>query len=356
VSGATVDITTGTATLDGAAQATYGSPDQFEVTGAGTITITSDTADPKAQITLSTYRLPYVVNSTAGEVSVPFNGSDDDEGVKYSIGSGSQLLDALNGVADGSELVTNGDFGDGTTGWTSVNATLTIVDGALKVTKTSTDGQARAAIITEIGKKYKFIGKLKEKTTTGSTRVQVGSSAGNTDVLNVVTTVGSFSYDFTAISTTSYIQLYSALDTGLYEIWDDISIKQISPAQGEVVLKWRPMFDAADATGDVNIITANDEATSIVFWDQSENKLTAFDGTNSATVDCAPVAGTDYEIRLVYGDNSGLKMQLILDGIAGALATFDESFPFDTYLSFAWETSVWQEIELVKMYKEPQSW
>ena len=43
-------------------------------------------------------------------------------------------------VGYGSELVTNGDFSDGSTGWTASSATLSVVSGRLQVVATSAYG------------------------------------------------------------------------------------------------------------------------------------------------------------------------------------------------------------------------
>jgi hypothetical protein len=356
--GATIDITAGTATIDGAAQATYGSPDQFEVTGAGTITITSDTADPKAQITLSIYRLPYVINSTAGTVSVPLNYSDADEGIKYAIEFDSQLLDALDGVADGSEIVTDGTWENGFTNWTNDNNYYTIVSGRAYHASGSVFNKLMQNVGFSEGLYYEVTVPV-EHVSGGDYRIATRNAAGTIIGQQLYSGSETKTHVIRFVAGADEPQIYfSRSDVGVASEFyiGDVSAKQISPAQGELVIEWTPQFDAADLSSDVNILTANDEATSFLFWDQSENKLTAYDGTNTATVDCTPVSGTEYEIRLVYGESSGQKMQLILDGTPGSAVTHAGSFPYDTDLSFAWETSEWQKVKLVKWYKEPQSW
>ena len=68
------------------------------------------------------------------------------------------ILDKSQGLVLGSELVTNGDFSNGTTGWTAgVNNTLSVVSGACKSITTSANGaffgQSFAVVA---GKTYKF--------------------------------------------------------------------------------------------------------------------------------------------------------------------------------------------------------
>ena len=91
--------------------------DQIKVTVVGTVVVTTDTANPQVQLTKTPYALPYIKTEDA-TVSVPENFSDADQGYKFSITSMPKLLDALDGVADGGELVVSGGF-DTDTAWTT---------------------------------------------------------------------------------------------------------------------------------------------------------------------------------------------------------------------------------------------
>lgn len=65
------------------------------------------------------------------------------------------MLDKSKGLVLGSELVTNGDFSNGTTGWTASNVTQSIVSGQLFLTATGSNTQVSYQTLnTEIGKFY----------------------------------------------------------------------------------------------------------------------------------------------------------------------------------------------------------
>ena len=121
----------------------------------------------------------------------------------------------------------------------------------------------------------------------------------------------------------------------------NFSVKQISPAQGQLEVEWTPMFNAADVTGQISILTANDQAVALLYYDKTAGQLKAFDGTNTSAVACVPVNGTTYAIKLVWGDSS---MQLSVDDTDGTAVTFSGSFPVADDLSVAWESEEWQQV------------
>ena len=122
------------------------------------------------------------------------------------------------------ELVTNGDFSDGTTNWTpNTNATLSIDNGRLKVAISGGSGYPSQNITTVVGKKYKitadaFIGT--------ATKVSLYSAAFG---FNDLTADGSYNLTFTAISTSTQVRLYVYGD-GTYGFWDNVSVKEVQEA------------------------------------------------------------------------------------------------------------------------------
>lgn len=64
------------------------------------------------------------------------------------------MLDKRQGLVLGSELVTNGDFSNGTTGWASSGSTLSIVNNKLRINATSLGGSATQTINTVAGRFY----------------------------------------------------------------------------------------------------------------------------------------------------------------------------------------------------------
>lgn len=355
--GATVDITAGTATIDGSAQATFGSPDQFEVTGAGTITITTDIADPKAQLTLSPYVLPYSINTTSGTLSVPLNYSDADEGNKWPINSTDtpQLLDALDGAADGSELVTNGDFDTDTSDWTNSQVTATVSSG--EVTVVALDGESdriEQTINITINKYYELTIRAKRGSQGTNQAVRFGDQIDTIDIDSSEFEI--YKLRFTSTETAGKpLLLYAARISGSAGdelIVDWVKLKEISPAQGKMTVEWTPRFDAADVSGQINILTVNDTAVALLYYDADTNQLKAYDGVNTAVVACTPVDGTEYQIILDYGDDSGQKMRLTVDVTAGSQVTHEGAFPIVDDLSVAWEADAPQYIGEILIEKE----
>ena len=115
--------------------------------------------------------------------------------------------------------------------------------------------------------------------------------------------------------------------TNTYSIGTRLSIA-LSSTQGKLSFKWTPMFSAGETTGDIGIITSNaDIDGSLPWFDATNNLIKATDGTNIATVALSPVAGTEYSIDLYFGDKSGPKMQLAVDGVGGTAVDYDGAFP-----------------------------
>ena len=124
-----------------------------------------------------------------------------------------------------SELVTNGDFSNGTTNWTpNTNATLSVDSGRLKVTISGGSGYPSQSITTEVGKKYKvtaaaFIGT--------SSRLAFWTNA-DSQFRNLYAD-GSYDFTFVATSTSTQLRLY-VYDDGAYGFWDNVSVKEIQEA------------------------------------------------------------------------------------------------------------------------------
>ena len=131
----------------------------------------------------------------------------------------------------GSELVTNGNFSNGTTGWSSpdYNSTLSIVNGQMKIVSTISLGRVVQAITTEVGKKY-----LVSATTTNidsSTGIQFKVSNGaNLDgatynsEFNTTTSPLTITHRFVATATTTYIGSSQGSSVGQSALLDNVSV------------------------------------------------------------------------------------------------------------------------------------
>lgn len=404
IAGATITVTAGTATIDAGASATQGSPDQFEVTGIGTVTISSDIADPKAQLTKTTYRLPYV-KTEASTVVVPQNYSDADEGYKFQImpdpvgspytGPGGTrnmgmplVLDALDGAADGAELVTNGDCTNSPTingvglGSSGVNFSLTsdqFHSGTKSIKVTDTNVLENGSIRFESGSACGLVvGKRYEKSVwvfipSGQSltklNLAVQKNSGSIVILDQTTVFNQWvklTGRFTEDGSQRIFYVVATGDVTPTDVWyiDSFSLSEISPAQGEMVVEWIPMFDYTVPTIQRALFTVTDESIYPLRYNLAGKIVIDDYTTGLATNDSIEYSvGTRYTIKTIFGTHpteGANKMQLIVtDGTTtweSNVTAFDGSFDPLDFLSFGWTNEYWQAIKSIKIYKEPQSW
>lgn len=123
------------------------------------------------------------------------------------------------------ELITNGAFTTDASGWTAINATMAIVSQRLRVANTAAaTGYAYQSFPTVVGRTYRiksnaFAG------TAGSWRVRVGTAAGSSDILNLVSESLTDS-SFVATSTTTFVSLVvNSVSVGAYVDFDNISVE-----------------------------------------------------------------------------------------------------------------------------------
>jgi hypothetical protein len=149
-----------------------------------------------------------------------------------------------------------------------------------------------------------------------------------------------------------------------------VSVKEISPAQGKIFVEgWRPMFSYDQMAGNENqnIFKVDSDASSssrmlYVRNDSTdEGRITCYDRINFATVNGFNFqADTLYDITLQYGPHpsygDALRMQLtVTDGTTTwyNLAIFDGSWNPDGFLSFFWNNEYPQYIKHLSIAKEP---
>ena len=131
----------------------------------------------------------------------------------------------------GAELVTNGEFETGTTGWTGVSSNLSIVSERLRVTSTSGSSYARLdGFAVEVGKVYYVSADVSN---IGGTKAQlwVGSGYGlaNWLLIDNLTTDSTVTGVFTATTTTAYLELVGNTSAGQSTDWDNVSVREIDP-------------------------------------------------------------------------------------------------------------------------------
>jgi hypothetical protein len=153
-------------------------------------------------------------------VSAPGNGADVWVGL---------MLDKSKGLVLGSELVTNGDFSSGTTGWTFYQSTLSAVSGKLRVTALGGAPGAYQSISIVSGRTYEITFDIDVGT--------VGTGAyfvGNTGLGGPYTISASGKQTFRFLSTTTnaaflfYIHRVSGATPGQYFDLDNVSVKELA--------------------------------------------------------------------------------------------------------------------------------
>ncbi len=233
------------------------------------------------------------------------------------------------------ELVTNGDFSNGTTNWTlddASNGSISVVDGKLEIVSNGGAGYpvVKQGISTSIGKKYSVTFSVTNNTTGFWFRVdssESGLGGFETFYANDKTSSINFKGEFTAISTTSYLKIFAEQnDAGSFEI-DNISIKEIQEAdfdftrgssatrvneQGliESIASGLPRIDYTSGFGSLllepsrtNLITDSAEGN-YGNAPASESNTIAPDGTNTAVIPVPDSNSDRYNYSFSGGDYS----------------------------------------------------
>jgi|13_taG_2_1085334.scaffolds.fasta_scaffold50138_2 hypothetical protein len=125
-------------------------------------------------------------------------------------------------------LITNGDFSNGTTDWTAVNANIYTSNNQLVVDDSQnvgTDSRASQIFTTKIGNKYKLT--FDRISTTSTFWLAVGSSNLYYNIFRqqLGTSTGTYELEFVAISNSTIIGLITG-GAGI-SIFDNVSVKLV---------------------------------------------------------------------------------------------------------------------------------
>jgi hypothetical protein len=159
-------------------------------------------------------------------VSAPGNGADVWVGL---------MLDKSKGLVLGPELVTNGDFSSGTTGWSVVApATMTLSSGSLSVSRNGAAFVEQAAFDISVvaGKTYRLTCSVTSGPTNANAEIAIISSDRSTQLTPVAafrrTTVGALSGVYVAASTaTVKVLIGIGGDTTGTTAFDNISVREL---------------------------------------------------------------------------------------------------------------------------------
>lgn len=227
------------------------------------------------------------------------------------------MLDKSKGLVLGPELVTNGTFDSGITGWTGNNVTLSISSGALLITTTSAIAPyAKQSFATQIGATYK-LSAIKLSGTAGIGNViRVGSSEGGSDsgTLNLITG-SSVSMIFKATGTTTWLTPgWGFTAVGQELTIDNISVRELAGSHAtQGTAASRPTYGIVPATGRRNLLLNTDTlATQNVTVTNLQHVL-SFTGTGTVTLSGTSTAGP------LVGTGAGNRVSLAFTPTAGTL-------------------------------------
>ena len=153
----------------------------------------------------------------------------------YRIKYGANLVQNGNFDELGSELVTNGDYSNGLTGWTASNSTLSIENSALKITSTGGNRPQAFQNVSDlvVGKTYKLSAVAKRGTTLNGVEIEIAGisspTLSNKNTTNVFETIH---YYFVATATTHTIQAKiddGSEPEGTTAFFKSVSLKQVDP-------------------------------------------------------------------------------------------------------------------------------
>ena len=218
------------------------------------------------------------------------------------------MLDKAQGMMLGPELVIGGDFSAGTAGFTSpYSATVSVIDGRLRVTATGTNPYAQKLFSSVVGKYYKVSLDIYTGTSSLASPMQLAIAStsapiGNSDLFlasNTGLTYKRYELIVLATTTTIAIRVRSGnTPIGTYFELDNVSVKELYGYHAtQSITASRPTLSAR-----YNLLTKTEDF-SAVSWNKefsgtgsipliTQNYATAPDGTMTAT-------------RIVYALNGG---------------------------------------------------
>jgi hypothetical protein len=179
------------------------------------------------------------------------------------------MLDKSRGLALGAELVTNGDFASGTTGWSDITASLSVVGGEGVVTAASGFGYVRQVITTVVGKTYQVTCSARVGTTNRVTFSLGGTAAETT---SSTTTSLRLLYTATATSANLWLQVANAGTA----IFDNISVRELAGNHAtQATIAARPTYSIEPVGGRRNLLLQTEAPTNAAWVTSGTSTVTS---------------------------------------------------------------------------------
>jgi hypothetical protein len=267
------------------------------------------------------------------------------------------------------ELVTNGDFSNGTTGWIALSeGSISVEDGKLKITETSgvnPDAYAcnSTAITTEIGKTYTIKWTFTEGTNLSFT-VRFGNSGNqsqeyqsNSATGGSFPSSGSYAYTFTATATTLNLS-FIVNQSGTYGYLSNVSVKEAVPVRDYSAdikgsgTNRTPTLDKCGVTSPVpsyyGSAISTGGAGDYLYYDLDGTDY----GTNDFTFECwfyAIEEPSNWGILMKHATNGSWANGITLNSKNNTTRTFaiythNGSSNFTTASSTVWELNQWHHV------------
>ena len=225
----------------------------------------------------------------------------------------------LDSVVYGSESVINGEFNDGTTGWSApYQSTISTVNNALRITSTNDNPYATQDVVVEAGKKYVVTFNVLARSA-GSTSVFFGSETGlaKTDLGSHPILPNDF-YVFNVVATTDVLNIQfvgHSLSVGNYFDVDNVSVKEVIGGQ----VSGTPLLRTAAINEPRLEYDASGQPLGLLIEEQRTNKVPySQDFTNDnhwskqeVTVATAPVAAPDGTMTATHVVKTGGSGRLV---------------------------------------------
>lgn len=199
------------------------------------------------------------------------------------------MLDKSKGLVLGSELVTNGDFSGGTTGWIafgSVAPTLTTISGELQVlTNEAAPGGAYQAITTVVGKWYTVAAKIRRGDGVDVRMRAVTSTPAGTLLAEsaTVTSASATSVTLTFVATSTSTAIYARVNAngiGQTGFFDNVSVRELPGNHAiQTTSTSRPVLSAR-----VNLLTATATLATQTVITRATTQTLRFTGAGTITL------------------------------------------------------------------------
>ncbi len=221
---------------------------------------------------------------------------------------------ALRPVSYGTELVTNGDFSDGTTGWIlKSNATIAVVNQELEVTVTGSGGgfsDNSQGMTTTVGKIYKVTFDARTGTYSGDFALIINTTAVLYETLSPDMTT--YEYIFVADSSDFDLEFARASASTGTVYFDNVSVKEVlfDQPDGTLTLFEHPNNIPRveyDADGNRLGLLVEEARTNLVTYseDFTESSWGKFDTTISADATASP-DGINNADKIIEGSGSSI--------------------------------------------------